>query len=195
MPAIIPLNDDGNREITVDTLGGGVYRFRSYYSQGVNGRYDGWFVDIADSVGSMLLRGIRIVPGCPNLLKGQGDNFRDIQLACVVLNGKEDSPDAIGGGTYLVWFNSNESNPFDAGDPLIDIPYDQWAFHQDATNKLFGSDGEGVVFVEGVVLAGSVDTLAVLDTGGIVSLKASVASGTNNEYFAVADNGTVVMKG
>lgn len=128
MPMLIPLSSHGNRSIAVDTRGGGVYRFRSYYSMGM---YDGWFLDIANYNEETLIKGVRIVPGCPNLLIGHGDRFAGRQLACAVLSGREDAPDALGNGTYLVWFNPGEVNPFVIGDPLLDIPYDQWAFHQD----------------------------------------------------------------
>jgi hypothetical protein len=192
MPTLIPLNSQGNRTITVDTRGGGLYSFRSYFSMGI---YDGWFVDIADSVGTDLLLGIRVVPGCPNLLKGQGDRFPGRQLACVVLSGRETAPDALGNGTYLVWFNPGEVNPFVIGDPLLEIPYDQWAFHQAATNRLFDSDGAGRIFIEGIVLAGTTDVLATLTSGGRISLKPSAAPGAENDYFRIDENGNMAIKG
>lgn len=194
MPAIIPLNSAGNREISVDTLGG-VYRFRSYFSQGYVSQYDGWFFDIGDNVGNTLLRGVRVVPGCPNLLKGQGDRFRNVQVACAVLSGNERTPDALGKGTFLAWFNAGETNPFDVGDPLIHIPYDQWAFHQESGNRFFDSDGQGSIRIEGRILPGSMDSLFTLDADGHMRLKSSVPAGTSNEYMAVDENGHVKLKG
>lgn len=192
MPVLIPLTSAGNREITVNSLGGGVYRFRAYFSQGI---YDGWFVDISDPMGTPLLKGMRIVPGCPNLLKGQGDKFQSIQLACAVIAGNETLSNALGNGTYLIWFNPGEINPFNVGDPLIDIPYDQWAFHQGASNRFFDSDGEGNIYIEDVVLAGSIDKLANLGAQGDITIKPTAGAGTENEYFRIDENGNMVMKG
>lgn len=124
MAIIIPATNDGNREVTVNT-GSGVYRFRTYYTQG---EMDGWYLDIRDDEGNVLRTGIRIVPGCPNLLKGQGDMFLGVQLACAVASGTETTPTALGEGTFLVWFNPGEANPFVIGDPLIDIAPDEWDF-------------------------------------------------------------------
>lgn len=191
MPTMIPLTSHGNRSILVDTRGGGVYRFRSYFSMGM---YDGWFIDIADSADAVLLRGIRVVPGCPNLLKGQGDRFAGMQMACVVLSGRENAPEALGNGTYAIWFNPGEENPFVLGDPLIDIPYDQWAFHQDATNRFFESDGAGRVFVERTVLAGSTDKLATLDQAGNIAIDGTGTVGAQNDYFVIDENGNMRMK-
>lgn len=123
MAILIPVNNDGNREILVDTGGGGVYRFRTYYSQG---QMEGWYLDIRTTTGAPLLLGKRIVPGCPNLLKGQGDTFRNVQLTVAVLNGTEMTPNALGNGTYLYWMNPGDSNPFTLGDPLIDLSNDDW---------------------------------------------------------------------
>lgn len=123
MPMLIPVNSDGNREILVDTGGGGVYRFRTYF---VQGQMDGWYLDIRTTTGDPLLLGKRIVPGCPNLLKGQGDNFRDVQMAVVVLNGTEMQPKYLGNGVYLYWMNPGDKNPFQLGDPLIDLSSDDW---------------------------------------------------------------------
>ena len=156
---------------------------------------DGWYLDLRTTTREALLLGKRIVPGCPNLLKGQGDNFRNIQLAAVVLHGKETAPNALGNGTYLYWMNPGDANPFQLGDPMIDIPYNQWAFHQDASNRLFESDGDGSVLLEGVVLSGSTDNLANLDTGGNVSIKPNSASGTSNDYMYIDESGNMVMKG
>lgn len=192
MPTLIPVSNAGNREIAVDTRGGGVRRFRTYFS---GGAHDGWFLDIADYAENPLLRGIRIVPGCPNLLKGQGDRFRGVQLACAVLSGKENAPDALGNGTYLVWYNAGEVNPFALGDPLLDIPHDQWAFHQDATNRFFDSDGAGRVFVADKVLAGSTDQLATVAAGGDVTIKRTGSAEAQNDYFVIDENGTMRMKG
>lgn len=192
MPTLIPVSDAGNREIVVDTRGGGVRRFRTYFSQGL---YDGWFLDIADYAQKPLLRGVRIVPGCPNLLKGQGDRFRGVQLACAVVSGRENAPDALGNGTYLVWFNAGEKNPFVLGDPLLDIPYDQWAFHQDATNRFFDSDGAGKVFVVDTVLAGSTDPLATVAAGGDARIKGTGSVAAQNDYFVIDENGIMRMKG
>ena len=123
MALLIPVTNAGNREIFVNTGGGGAYRFRTYFSQG---QMDGWYLDIRTTTGDPLLLGKRIVPGCPNLLKGQGDNFRNVQLLCVVLNGSETMPDALGNGTYLYWMNPGDANPFTLGDPMIDLSADDW---------------------------------------------------------------------
>lgn len=195
MPVIVPLNNAGNRRISVNTFGGGVYRFRSYFSQGCAGMYDGWFVDIGDNVGTTLLRGVRVTPGCPNLLKGQGDAFRDVQLACAVIFGKESAPDALGNGAFLIWFNPGEVNPFNVGDPLIDIPYAQWAFHQDTTNRFFGSEGDGSIRIEGRIQAGAIDSLFVLDANGSMRLRGTVAAGTSNDFMTIDENGSVRLKG
>lgn len=195
MPVIIPLNSDGNRQITVDMLAGGVYQFRSYFSQGSNGIYDGWFLDIADSIGTTLIDGVRITPGCPNLLKGQGDNFHGVQVACAVISGVETSLSALGNGTYLVWFNPGETNPFTVGDPLIDIPYDEWAFHQGTGNRFFDNDGYGNIKVKRTILAGSTDKLTNLDPVGGVSVKSTAGIGAENEYFRANAGGNMVLKG
>ena len=126
---LIPVTNDGNREILVDTGGGGpspaggVYRFRTYFSKG---QMDGWYLDIRTSTGEALLLGKRIVPGCPNLLKGHGDTFRDVQLAAVVLNGTETKPEYLGNGVYLYWLNPGERNPFVLGDPMLSPPDEDW---------------------------------------------------------------------
>ncbi|MDR1534721.1 MAG: hypothetical protein LBU64_06420, partial [Planctomycetota bacterium] len=91
MAVLIPVDSSGNRTILADNLPGGPRRFRTYFSQG---EQDGWYLDIFDSAGNVLIRGIRCVPGCPNLVKGQGDDFAGEQLACVVLRGSETAPDA-----------------------------------------------------------------------------------------------------
>ena len=124
MPIVIPVNSAGNRRILINT-GDGEYWFRTYYSQGQD---DGWFLDISDSEGIPLLAGKRITPGAPNLLKGQGDKFRDVQLAATVLSGSEKNPDALGNGTYLVWYGAGEQNDYALGDPLMDIAPDDWQF-------------------------------------------------------------------
>lgn len=124
MPVLIPVNSDGNREIQVP-LGDAVYRFRTYYS---TGQHDGWLLDIFDADGAPLLVGLRITPGAPNILKGQGDRFRDVQLAVAVISGSEADRDALGHGTFLVWYGPGERNDFVIGDPMIDIPADQWTF-------------------------------------------------------------------
>lgn len=124
MPCLIPVNNDGNREIVEDT-GGGVFRFRTYF---VSGEMDGWYLDIRTATGDPLLLGIRIVPGCPNLLKGQGDTFKDVQLTVAVLNGTETEAKYLGDGVYLYWMNPGDANPFQIGDPMIDIAADDWAF-------------------------------------------------------------------
>lgn len=191
MPTLIPVSDAGNREIVVDTRGGGVHRFRTYFSQG---SHDGWFLDIADYAEKPLLRGIRIVPGCPNLLKGQGDRFHGLQLACAVLSGKETAPDALGNGACLVWFNAGEENPFALGDPLLDIPYDQWAFHHGSTNRFFDSDGAGRIFLEAEILAGTTDPLATVAAAGDVRINGSGPVGAQNEYFAIDAGGDMRMK-
>ena len=123
MPSLIPATNEGNREILVDTAGGGVYRFRTYFSQG---QMDGWYMDIRTSTGDALLLGKRVVPGCPNILKGHGDLFRDVQLAVVVLNGSEQNPNSLGNGVYLYWLNPGERNPYQIGDPLTDLTPDDW---------------------------------------------------------------------
>lgn len=192
MSILIPVNSDGNREILVNVGEGGVYRFRTYFT---SGQADGWYLDIRNTAGDPLLLGRRIVPGCPNLLKGQGDNFRNIQLAAVVLYGSERTPDALGNGTYLVWFNPGEENPFLLGDAMIDVPYNQWAFHQDASNRLFESDGNGNVRLEGVVLAGATDRLASLGATGNIRIEPNSTAGTNNVYMKIGKNGNMVMKG
>lgn len=124
MPVIIPANSDGNREITVD-VGAGTYRFRTYYSQG---EMDGWYLDISDVDGNQLMTGLRITAGAPNILKGQGDMFRGVQVAVVVTSGKETDTNSIGSGTFLVWFNAGEKNPYIVGDPLLDIDPAEWDF-------------------------------------------------------------------
>lgn len=195
MPVIIPLNDAGNREITVNTLGGGVYRFRSYFSQGYAGLYDGWFFDVSNTSGNALLKGVRITPGCPNLLKGQGDNFQDIQLACAVISGVETSPSALGNGTYLAWFNAGETNPFDVGDPLIDIPYDEWAFGEGTRSKFFADDGRSSIRVTGKISESATDALFALDDSGSMRVRPVVSAGTGNDYMSIDANGSIRMKG
>lgn len=192
MAMLIPVNNDGNREILVDTGGGGAYRFRTYFTQG---QMDGWYLDIRTTTGDALLLGKRIVPGCPNLLKGQGNNFRDVQLAAVVLNGSETTPGALGNGTYLYWFNPGETNPFNVGDPLIDIPYDEWAFGDKPSSGFFTDDGRGSIQVAGKISAGAVDSLFVIDADGHMRLKASVSTGTSNDYMTTDANGSVKIKG
>lgn len=191
MAMLLPLTSDGNREIIVKTGNVGSYRFRTYYSQG---QLSGWFVDIRDTVGTPLLLGKRIVPGCPNLLKGQGDRFRGIQLVTVIVNGSETAPDSLGSGIYLLWFNPGETNPFNVGDPLIDIPYDYWEFGREVPNKLFGGDGTGNVWMKGLVSVDATDPLAALDAYGNVGIKPDSAPSTENEYMYIDDDGYMRMK-
>lgn len=195
MPIIIPLNNYGNREITVDTLGGGYYRFRAYFSDGF---YGGWFFDITEVTGGEEnpLRGVRIVPGCPNLLKGFGDRFKNIQLACAIVSGNENTPEALGNGTYVVWFNAGEENPFKVGDPLIDIPYDEWAFDDPSINsKYFSHDGNNVR-VRRYVRNNSKDNLFTLDLYGVMRLKPELEVLAEDDYMILKDDGgDVVLKG
>lgn len=122
MACLIPATSDGNREILVDT-GGGMYRFRTYFTQG---QTDGWYLDIRTTTGEPLLLGKRIVPGCPNLLKGQGDRFGGARLAAAVLNGSERDPDSLGNGVHLYWMNPGDADPFTLGDPLLALAADDW---------------------------------------------------------------------
>lgn len=123
MAMLLPVTNAGNREILVDTGVGGLYLFRTYFTQG---QMDGWYLDIRTTDREPILLGKRIVPGCPNLLKGQGDSFRNVQLAVVILNGSEQNPDSLGNGVYLYWMNPGDKNPFALGDPLIDLSSDDW---------------------------------------------------------------------
>lgn len=127
MPVLLPMTADGCRSVMVEDLPGGPKRFRSHYSQG---QADGWFLDVFEPGGKALLRGIRCVPGAADLLKGQGDRFREA-LVCVALAGSEAAPEALGNAVQLVWFGEGEANPFRPGDPLLDIPEDEWAFGEE----------------------------------------------------------------
>lgn len=118
MPVEIPVNSEGNRRILVDPDNGTVYGFRTYYSKGQN---NAWFLDLSDVQGNLLFAGRPLAPGSPNILEGQGDNFRDVQLAVVLTSGEVSGTDNLGDGLKLIWFNAGEENPLQLGDPLLDI--------------------------------------------------------------------------
>lgn len=119
---VIPVNSAGDRTITVP-VGGRIYMFRTYYSQGQD---DGWLMDIGDSNGAWMITGLRITPGAPNILKGLGDAFLGEQMTVVTLSGTERDLDGLGDGTYPAWFAADDENPFDVGDPMIHIDPEDW---------------------------------------------------------------------
>lgn len=125
MPIIIPVNSDGNREIEVNT-GARVFRFRTYYTKG---QYPSWYLDIKDADGNPLRVGLRITAGCPNLLKGLGNKFTGYQLTVAVISGKENDPNGLGVGTFLLWYNPGEVNDFQVGDPMVDVSIEDWNLH------------------------------------------------------------------
>ncbi|MCC8194887.1 MAG: hypothetical protein LIP28_09615 [Deltaproteobacteria bacterium] len=112
---LIPLTADGARVVTVDT-GNGLYRFRTYYSNGPERR---WLLDIRDTSEKALATGIPIVPGSANLLKGLGDAFKD---ACLLAVAETDTDlggmEAPGDTLHLAWMGSGEENLFPALDPM-----------------------------------------------------------------------------
>ena len=119
---VIPITDAGARIITVDT-GGGVYRFRTYYSNGPEQR---WLLDIRDTTETDIVTGVTIVPGSANILKGQGDAFKDVQLLAIADDGADlGGLDTPGNTLFLVWINAGEKNPFPDLDPMdtIDARY------------------------------------------------------------------------
>lgn len=124
MPVLLPVTNHGNREIRVKT-DDGTYRFRTYYSQG---QCDGWFLDIYNHDFYPLITGLRITPGATNILKGHGDLLQNVQLAVVVISGSETSPEMLGVGTFLLWYNPGEKNDLVIGDPLLDLSVGNWDF-------------------------------------------------------------------
>jgi hypothetical protein len=186
MAALIPVNSDGNREILVDT-GGGLYRFRTYFSIG---QMDGWYLDIRDSVGNPLLLGKRLVPGCPNILKGQGDTFRDVQMSVVVLTGMETKPEYLGNGVYLYWMNPGDANPFQLGDVMIDIPADIWGFGDNRVPTYYlKKDGDGILASDNPYGFEN-DTFFKDNT----TLRDNIPWGSENEFVRVDYNGNVILK-
>lgn len=175
---IVPNDNSGNREIQVE-LGGKLYHFRTYFTQG---QYDGWLMDIGDGNGQPLLTGKRITPGAPNLLKGNGDTFEGLQLAAVVIEGDETKPEALGNGTYLAWFGEGETNPFVIGDPMIDIPAEDWAF-RDTSDYYFGETNAGDVYVRSEIRNPPDDPILAMDAHGDVYIKDYVVPGASNDYL------------
>lgn len=185
---IIPTTSHGNREIQVE-LGERTYSIRTYYSQG---QYDGWLMDISDAQGNPLLLGKRITPGVPNLLKGNGDTFGGAQLAAVVVEGDETTPDALGNGTYLAWFGEGEENPFVIGDPMLDIPVDDWAF-RDASDFYLGETADGDVYVRTVIRRPPDDPILAMRGAADVCIKDNIAPGSENDYLYELD-GDIILR-
>lgn len=188
MPEIIPVSNDGNREIMV-TLDGVDYRFRTYYSQG---QHDGWYMDIKTGNGEPILLGRRITTGAANIIKGHGDLFKGRQLTVVVLHGHETNAKNLGDGVYLLWFGEGEANPYVVGDPMIDIPADEWTFRS-TSGFFFGQDAAKDIYIRNRIRAGIRDALLFLSDEGDVTIKDLIAPYAENNYVS-EESGDIVLR-
>jgi len=110
----LPLAANPASRVTVDT-GNGVFIFATYWMQ-VNKT---WLMDILDSNANLLLSGIALLPGIDNLLKGQGELFKNIVMQVQCTNGTSNATaDSLGNTAQVLWFTSSEINPIVYKDPL-----------------------------------------------------------------------------
>lgn len=106
MPQLIPLTNDGARQVTVAT-NAGVYTFTTYYVPLIQS----WLMDIDDADGNRLITGMNLVSGVDNLLKGSAGKLNGATMRVYCTEGENNTPDSLGVTSFLVLFSQDEEIP------------------------------------------------------------------------------------
>lgn len=62
--------------------------------------------------------GVKLVPGSPNCLAGDGDAFNGENIVVILSRGKPGDEEAPGDTLNVLWFPEGEESPFTLGDPM-----------------------------------------------------------------------------
>ncbi len=118
---IIPVNSEPDRRLQVQ-LGDNLLTLRTYW----NPLAACWFMDITDSAGTVLARGLALVDGI-NLLEAETELTRTLGQFRVVLLDNVAVPTAtnLGSGARLWWFAPGEWEGAEVADNLLTaLPFD-----------------------------------------------------------------------
>lgn len=114
---LLPFTDDGDRTFQC-VLGGKVYNFRLYFTQGPE---DFWLLDITDEEGNELATGRRLVLGSVNFLKGFANELGTIAATVTLIQGTVHDTTAPAVNLNVIWWDDPADNPFTVADPMDNI--------------------------------------------------------------------------
>lgn len=107
MPQLIPLTNDGDRQITI-ALGENVFVLETYYLPNIKR----WLMDIYDINQQPILLGISLNVGVGNLVKGKAPIFEGQTIRCVSPTEQENNtPTSLGTTCFLYYYPVGDEAP------------------------------------------------------------------------------------
>lgn len=107
MPQLIPLTNDGCRQITI-ALGEYVFIIETYYLPHIKA----WVMDIYDEDQNPILTGISLNSGAGNLVKGKASIFEGQSIICYSIDGKDNNtPESLGKTCFVLYYPQGEEPP------------------------------------------------------------------------------------
>lgn len=107
MPQLIPLTNDGCRQITI-SLGENMFILETYYLPNIRC----WLMDIYDIDENPIILGISLNVGVGNLVKGKAKIFEGQALRCVSPTGQENNtPSSLGETCFVYYYEKGEEPP------------------------------------------------------------------------------------
>ena len=115
MPSIIPVTNDGDRQITI-ALGDNAFNIETYYLPNIKR----WVMDIYDTDQTPILTGISLNTGVTNLVKGKAKIFDGQAIRCISIDGTENNtPESLGTKCFLLYYPKGETPPVLYKDKMI----------------------------------------------------------------------------